>query len=277
MKDSQKNKFSDIDIEKLKNDLNWLHGKIGYYLREDRLKGNDEELKRLWDLYEVHRNNLLELDSDLFSSLRKIDRPEPDLGYGGYYKEFGGLFSEKKDLIPLADEVYRATQYFSIYESKIRKVEYKPNSIANLKIIAKKFRSVSRQLLERYNERQTIEIDDEYDVQDLLQAMLTLFFDDIRKEEWAPSYAGGSSRMDFLLKNESIVVEVKKTRKGLDSKVVGEQLIIDIAKYKSHPSCKTLFCFVYDPEGKIANPRGIENDLSKPHDSLNVIVIIEPK
>jgi len=83
--------------------------------------------------------------------------------------------------------------------------------------------------------------------------------------------------MDFLLKNESIVIEVKKTRKGLDAKELGEQLIVDIERYQSHSSCKTLVCFVYDPEGKIANPQGLENDLSRNDDTLTVKVLIVPK
>ena len=114
-------------------------------------------------------------------------------------------------------------------------------------------------------------------MQDLLHALLRLNFDDIRPEEWTPSYAGKSARMDFLLKAEQVVVETKKTRKGLDAKELGDQLIIDIQRYQSHPDCKTLFCFVYDPEARIANPVGIENDLSKTYNGLDVIVQIEPK
>ena len=57
------------------------------------------------------------------------------------------------------------------------------------------------------------EIKDEYDVQDLLNALLRLNFDDVRPEEYTPSYAGSSTRVDFLLKKEKIVIEVKKTRK----------------------------------------------------------------
>jgi hypothetical protein len=33
---------------------------------------------------------------------------------------------------------------------------------------------------------------DEYDVQDLLYALLRIFFDDVRPEEWTPSFAGKS-------------------------------------------------------------------------------------
>jgi len=99
---------------------------------------------------------------------------------------------------------------------------------------------------------------------------------DIRTEEWTPSYAGGSSRMDFLLKEENMVIEVKNTRKGLGDRELGKQLIEDKAKYKAHPGCQRLICFTYDPEGRIMNPRGIENDLNEKSDDFEVIVVIKP-
>ena len=118
---------------------------------------------------------------------------------------------------------------------------------------------------------------DEYDVQDLLHALLTIYFDDIRKEEWAPSYAGGASRMDFLLPEIETVVETKMTRPSLSTKQLGEQLIVDIAKYKKHPECRTLFCVVYDPDGRISNPRGVENDLTGDKDVMAVRIMIVPQ
>ena len=62
----------------------------------------------------------------------------------------------------------------------------------------------------------TLDVQDEYDVQDLFHALLHIHFEDIRPEEWAPSFAGASSRMDFLLKQEQIIIEIKKnpTRTG---------------------------------------------------------------
>ena len=87
-----------------------------------------------------------------------------------------------------------------------------------IKQICTRFHLVARQLRKRHDDRSTLDISDEYDVQDLLHSLLCLFFDDIRSEEGTPSYAGQSSRMDFLLKNESIVIEVKKTRQGLGGK-----------------------------------------------------------
>ncbi|MBB3014029.1 hypothetical protein [Cupriavidus alkaliphilus] len=139
-----------------------------------------------------------------------------------------------------------------------------------------RFHAVAVQLRNRYNDRDTLDINDEYDVQDLMHALLRMYFDDVRTEEWVPSYAGSASRTDFLLPQIDTVVETKKMRSGLNARRLGEELIIDIAKYKKHPNCRRLVCFVYDPEGRISNPAGIENDLNKDDHGIEVKVSILP-
>jgi hypothetical protein len=153
----------------------------------------------------------------------------------------------------------------------------RPDPLLMVEHICSRFHLVARQLRERYHDRPTLDISDEYDVQNLLHALLKIHFDDIRTEEWTPSYAGGSSRMDFLLKKEKIVIEVKKTRVGLGNKELGDQLLVDIGRYQTHPDCNVLFCFVYDPDGRISNPQGIEKDLTKEAKEITVRVLIVPK
>lgn len=143
--------------------------------------------------------------------------------------------------------------------------------------LAERLHAVICQLRERREERPTLEVEDEYDVQDLFHALLIIYFDDIRKEEWSPSYAGGSSRMDFLLPEVESMVEIKMTRPSLTTKQLGEQLIVDIAKYKQHPLCRSLYCVVYDPLGRISNPRGVENDLSGDNEKMTIRVMIVPR
>jgi hypothetical protein len=163
------------------------------------------------------------------------------------------------------------------YPRKERGKTEKDLAVDRIERICRCFHLVARQLRQRHHGRPTLEVEDEYDVQDLLHALLKVEFDDVRPEEWTPSYAGKASRMDFLLKREQIVVETKKTRKGLGEKEVGDELIVDITRYKSHPDCRLLFCFVYDPEGRIANPTGIEKDLSGEHSGVEVRVRVAPK
>ncbi|MGC1523797.1 MAG: hypothetical protein WA803_19805 [Steroidobacteraceae bacterium] len=154
---------------------------------------------------------------------------------------------------------------------------HRTSPIDKIERLANRFHVVAQQLRSRHGGRETLKISDEYDVQDLLHALLRLEFDDVRPEEHTPSYAGGSSRMDFLLKNEQIVVEVKCTRDGLGAKEVGEQLLVDIAKYQRHEDCRALYCFVYDPAGRINNPSGLETDLSHARHGLPTRVRIRPK
>ena len=154
--------------------------------------------------------------------------------------------------------------------------ETKNKSQQELNLLFERFFKVARQLRNRHDNRDTISISDEYDVQDLLHALLLIFYDDVRPEEWTPSYAGGALRMDFLLKEIDTVIEVKKTRERMSSKDLGEQLIIDIEKYQTHPNCKQLCCFVYDPEGILGNPIGIKNDLESAHEGF-LKVYIKPE
>jgi len=146
-----------------------------------------------------------------------------------------------------------------------------------LERLCSRFPLVVDQLRSRYENRDTLHVEDEYDVRDLMHVLLTLEYDDIRPEEWTPSYANGISRADFLLKLERIVVMAKMTHNELGAKELGDQLAVDIQRYKLHPECKTLVCFVYDPEGLIANPHGIENELSGEKDELTMRVIIASK
>lgn len=144
-----------------------------------------------------------------------------------------------------------------------------------VKLICTRFHKIARSLKNRHDGRPTLTIDDEYDVQDLFGSLLKLFFDDVRAEEYVPSYAGGASRTDFLLPNEGLVIEIKKTRKSMKDINLGEQLIIDLEKYRTHPQCRYIVCFVYDPEEILVNPDGITRDLNAEHDG-EAMVVIEP-
>jgi hypothetical protein len=90
--------------------------------------------------------------------------------------------------------------------------------LREIQLVCERFHDVVRQLRGRHDDRTTLEVTDEYDVQDFLHALLRVFFTDIRPEEWTPSYAGQSSRVDFLLKPEQILVEVKKRERHFEPK-----------------------------------------------------------
>jgi hypothetical protein len=185
---------------------------------------------------------------------------------------------EAKELIKnLASKVFRFRQEAEGILSKCQIPIVIEDANKIVETILSRFHLVVREIYERHESRSTLRIDDEYDVQDLLHGLLTIYFDDVRTEQWTPELAGYSTRIDFLLKKEGIAIEAKKTRKGLGKKELGNQLIIDIAHYQKHPDCNTLFCFIYDPEERISNPIGLENDLTGKQGKLLVKVLVVPK
>jgi hypothetical protein len=152
-----------------------------------------------------------------------------------------------------------------------------PRAMETIEQLARGFHSVVRKLSQRYDHRPPLEIRDEYDVQDLFYALLTPFFEDIRPEEVAPSHAGGHGRIDFLIKAEQIVIEIKKTWPSLKVKELRDQLIVDKDIYRTHPDCRTFIAFIYDPDGYIDNPIGFENDLNHAPGDMRVKVIVAPR
>lgn len=128
-----------------------------------------------------------------------------------------------------------------------------------LEKIFRNFHRCAKTILNRHGNRATLEINDEYDVQDLLQGILRLFVDDVRPEDCVPSYAGSNSRTDFHLPQYEMYIETKMTREGLRDKEIGEQLVVDIARYGD--KCRNLVCFIYDKGSFLKNPYGLVSDL----------------
>lgn len=122
----------------------------------------------------------------------------------------------------------------------------------------------------------TWKITDEHDVQHALCALLRTHFDNVKPEETTPSLVGSSSRVDFLLVNERIVVETKMTRNSLTERKLGEQLLLDVAHYSSHPQCESLVFLIYDPTYLIRNPVGLRDEVVEAARGFPVEVVYSP-
>jgi hypothetical protein len=126
----------------------------------------------------------------------------------------------------------------------------------------------------RYSSRDSLEIKDEYDIQDLLKGVLHLEFDDIRPEVWMPNYAGTNSRTDFLLPSECLLIEVKHTKNTKAQVKITEELIIDIARYRPYPGVKHLICAIWDTEHHLTNPVALKADIEKHNDGFVTVVVM---
>ncbi len=181
-------------------------------------------------------------------------------------------------LVELQEAIEIALKESGCVDHKADKIAAPPASIdphVLVRRLLRKFQTASKPLRNRQRGRQEFCIVDEYDVQDLTEALLRAYFDDVRPEESAPSVAGKASRMDFLLKAEQIVIETKCVSQK-NKNAIRDELIIDIEHYRAHPDCGTLYCLVYDRDRLIKNPPGFEKDLSGDKDGLKVTVIVCP-
>jgi hypothetical protein len=147
-----------------------------------------------------------------------------------------------------------------------------------LEVMVRGLRRAMHPLTHRRKGTQPLSFGSEYDVQDLLHALLRPWINDIRPEEFTPSYAGSSTRMDFLLPAHRIVIETKVVRDRAHGKRVGDELIVDIEHYRRHPQCSSLWCVVYDPHHLITNAEGLRNDLqgtrSTPDGAVDVRIFV---
>lgn len=123
-------------------------------------------------------------------------------------------------------------------------------------------RLAARPLAKRRPGKPVFRLDDEYDVQDLLHALMTPWFSEIAPEEWTPSYAAGSKRMDFLVAAERIAIEMKFVHDGKRAKKIADEIVVDIEYYAQHQTVDTLIALVFDPLLLVAQRSAVERALS---------------
>lgn len=142
--------------------------------------------------------------------------------------------------------------------------------------VCTRFHAVVRQLRLRQDNRTTLDVQDEQDVHDLLYALLRYEFDEVAQTEWSADRPAAAPRAMSLLPRHRLAVLAKMTKSGLGPREIAEQLTADAAALPA-AGHQTLFYFVYDPEGRIGNPRGLEAELTRVSDAQIVEVFIAPK
>jgi hypothetical protein len=106
-----------------------------------------------------------------------------------------------------------------------------PDPLQLIRKVCLRLHAVARQLRLRRDYRPTLEVDDDFDLQDLLCALLKVEFDEVATEEWTPPYTEGTPRTMLLINRDQIAVVAKKTRSGLTTKELADQVTADSAYY----------------------------------------------
>lgn len=136
------------------------------------------------------------------------------------------------------------------------------DQVAHLMQILNNFPVVSRIMTDRQRGRPPFLLENEYDVQDLLYALVRSAFDDAKREEWTPQRAGSAKRIDVTIASIEAVVEAKYVRDKIHAKKVADELRIDFECYHDRPECRHLVALIIDPDNHIPDPAQFGADLS---------------
>jgi len=151
----------------------------------------------------------------------------------------------------------------------------KLDAVAVVLDLGRQYLLVERSLGKHPHGRDVVKFENEWDDQYIFRALLAVFFDDIRDEDRVQTTAGSGSRIDFVLADYQLAIELKHTRLGLDDKQLGVELSADVTRYGSRSDITHLLCLVFDHKGTLRNPRALEKDLSKSHSQAGMTVTVQ--
>jgi hypothetical protein len=148
-----------------------------------------------------------------------------------------------------------------------------PSPLSALETLLRRLPRAIRQLRSRQGHRPPFRVEDEHDLEDLLRALLPLYFDNVRPECRTPRYAA-DTRTDFLLPEEGLSVLVKQVQVAGRASSFDDQVQEDVAYYARQRFAGTLVIFLYDPEGRVREPRQAERGWSRSDNELSVACVV---
>lgn len=101
-------------------------------------------------------------------------------------------------------------------------------------------------------------VEDEYDIQDILQATLRAFIKHSVQENPIPKLAGNSSRADITIEDLGLLIEVKYVRGPNDQKKLVEDFAQDLLYYSQWEHLREFFYLIYNSVD-LRDPEELEN------------------
>lgn len=119
-------------------------------------------------------------------------------------------------------------------------------------------------LQDRRDDRPDFEISCEQDFQDLFFALIKPIFPTAISEEPIPQHATKSKKIDFVIPEMSLAIELKYVRDERHAKNLSDELKVDIESYHKHPDCTRMKTIVWDEQRLITDRSNFEGDLTGP-------------
>ena len=128
-----------------------------------------------------------------------------------------------------------------------------------------RFDRMVQALKSRHGGRPALEIEDEYDVQDLLFAGLKPLVIDLQKEDPTRKIATVSGRLDLVSHSLGLAIEVKALTKSGRERDIARECLGRVQQYSTMPGLKTLVFFLYDPQCLVPDVDGLQAGLEGEH------------
>ena len=171
--------------------------------------------------------------------------------------------------------LYIQSHPMSVIPDNKRDVDEKLELVRNA---MEKFTTAAQPLLKRRKGKPVIEIDDEYDVQDILHVILKPHFPSIKAEEVVSGVRSGHFlKIDFIIPSNKMAIECKCVRDAEHAKSLEAELNDDIQTYKNHRDCDYLIFFIYDKNLFISDPHQMEEQYTQKQTFGDKVLHIELK
>ncbi len=110
----------------------------------------------------------------------------------------------------------------------------------------------------------------------LMHALLLIDHEDVRP--FLQEGADGETAADagLLLKIERILFVPRVATAAMAAVELERRIALDVETCRQSLECRTLVVFVYDPTGRIADPRGFEQRMSGERTGVTVRAIVAP-
>lgn len=119
--------------------------------------------------------------------------------------------------------------------------------VSSIVQICKRLRHSAQSLSARKRKKPNFVISDEYDVQDLLHAVLRAYLKQVISEEPFGKVANAASgRADLAIQKLGVLIEVKLARSAADQRRILDDFGKDLNLYAKWPHLKHLICFIYN-------------------------------
>jgi len=104
-----------------------------------------------------------------------------------------------------------------------------------------------------FERRTNTKFKNELELQNFIYSMLRTLFESTEFEDPTEKICGASNRLDFVLKDHKIIIEVKYVRDRNHAKKISKELSEDYPRYKLSKYGEKIINYIYDPNNYIAN------------------------